>query len=64
MPHFVAFDCMEKFFPQSKIRIQEIQSEIILLKLNVNFQKFLDLDLDKETLVIIGGSLGLNALTT
>ena len=37
-----AFDYMEKFFPNPKFELQEIQSEIILLKLNqIKFQNFL-----------------------
>ena len=56
----VAFDCMEKFFPQSKIRItgNPIRDYIVKIKSNKISKKFFDLDLDKKTLVIIGGSLG------
>tara|TARA_A100001011_G_scaffold308436_1_gene324063 strand:+ start:3665 stop:4747 length:1083 start_codon:yes stop_codon:yes gene_type:complete len=56
----VAFDNMEKFFPKQKIRItgNPVRNYLIKLKPNKISKQFFDLDLNKKTLVIIGGSLG------
>ena len=56
----VAFDNMEKFFPKSKIKItgNPVRNYLIDLKPNKTSRQFFDLDLNKKTLVVIGGSLG------
>ena len=56
----VAFDNMEKFFPKSKIKItgNPVRDYLINLKPNKTSRQFFDLDINKKTLVVIGGSLG------
>ena len=56
----VAFDNMEKFFPKSKIKItgNPVRDYLINLKPNKISRQFFDLDINKKTLVVIGGSLG------
>jgi len=56
----VAFENMEKFFPKQKIRItgNPVRDYLINLKPNKFSKQFFDLDINKKTLVVIGGSLG------
>ena len=51
---------MEKFFPKSKIKItgNPVRNYLIDLKPNKTSRQFFDLDMNKKTLVVIGGSLG------
>ena len=56
----VAFDNMEKFFPKQKIRItgNPVRDYLINLKPSKISKGFFDLDSNKKTLAVIGGSLG------